>query len=125
VVVHDDPHAVAAPGINDHQETTESVHTERDETLLVRVFVRYGDRQIIAENGRGIGKINPVLLQIRDRLPVVPFELHSLTICTSVHTVKIKYNAPVQRRPNAVRCNRVLLERNCGRAQWCYPDLDE
>lgn len=53
------------------------------------MFVRDRDGQIIAQYGRGVGKINPMALEIQSRLLVVLFERHDSTICSEVLTVNI------------------------------------
>lgn len=59
----------------------ERVHAECDEAFLfIDTVVPDGDRQIVEQNGSGVGEANAVFLEIGGGFFTVPFDFHYLRL---------------------------------------------
>lgn len=65
----DQARPIAAPGIDDNEHISESVHPGRDVSFFVRFVVTNRDALLIMQDGRGLSEINAVLFKIRSRFP--------------------------------------------------------
>jgi hypothetical protein len=59
--------------------------------FVVLSIVYDGERHFIEKNRRGISEVYAVILEIGRRFAAVPLNLHTSTICTTVHTAKRRF----------------------------------
>ncbi len=104
------PKLLAPPGVHNDQETTQGIDTQCDEPVFLRLLIRDGDCQLVSQHRDCVSKVDAMLPQVGGRLLAVPLEIHSATICTSVHRVKIDLGRTVDsylngrtRKPRAPR----------------------
>ena len=86
-----EPHPLPAPGVDDHQNSAESIHSERDPPFFFKVRIGNGQRRIILEPAGGICEVDPVLRDVRLGLDWILFAVHDSLVCTNVHCEAMTY----------------------------------
>jgi hypothetical protein len=72
----DDPDAPEAPGGDDHQDLTQSILADRDESIFAGVMARHRDGAGILEDRINVTKIDSMFPEVCQCLHFIPLEPH-------------------------------------------------
>lgn len=76
---------VAAPGINDNEDTSKIIYAHRNEPLFVGIIVFESEGSLIFKGRDCIGEVNPMFVEIGLRFGGVPFIVHRPSLYAQVY----------------------------------------